>query len=228
MSPVSPVMVRPGTSDLVVFRAVYYEGVYALGSELEDSFEPDLVLDAGAYTGISSRYFCDRWPGATVVAVEPARESLDLARVNAPRADLRPFAVGGSSRVAEIRDSEHGPAFWHLREDGAGTRVGPAQVVTVENLLGGASPDVAKIDIEGMEEELFRAPCGWLRDTRLLFVQTHDGLVEGATEALQDAIERSGKAVRSWRLWHGADGQGEVPERHAIVFEKPDNGGGDG
>jgi len=46
-----------------------------------------------------------------------------------------------------------------------------------EKRRAGFTPFIAKIDIEGAEEELFSADTGWVDEFPLLIIELHDGLI---------------------------------------------------
>jgi len=51
--------------------------------------------------------------------------------------------------------------------------------------------DILKIDIEGSEKELFETNYNnWLPKTRMLFIETHDRLREGASKSVFDAFSK--------------------------------------
>lgn len=185
-------LVRPGTADVNVLRQVY--GPPRPAYKLRCPVEPRVVLDLGAYTGISTRWFCDQYPDARVIAVEPHPDRADLARRNAPRAEVLRRAVGAEAGMATLRRNEQGG--WADSIIRPGEDVAEVTVNTVDEILGEARAEVVKVDIEGAEREVFRAGGEWLRHVRLLFIETHDRYVPGCTDAVVRAL--AGRMVE-WR-----------------------------
>ena len=84
--------VRLGTSDINVFVHVFRWGEYAW----EFAESPRVIVDAGAYTGLSTAFFAMRYPAAKIIAIEPDQANFELllrntaafANVQAVRAAL--------------------------------------------------------------------------------------------------------------------------------------------
>jgi hypothetical protein len=92
-----------------------------------------------------------------------------------------------------------------MRVQAAG-KTGNVRAVTIAELLQRRSADwvdLAKIDIEGSERELFSENTGWLERVGALVLELHDRFRPGCRDALDDAIARSG--VRFRELHKGED-----------------------
>jgi hypothetical protein len=68
--------------------------------------------------------------------------------------------------------------------------------------------DLAKIDVEGAELEVFNGNTvqRWLRNSTLLVLELHDDMKPGCTAAVEKAMETSGHKPypvenREYRLW---------------------------
>jgi hypothetical protein len=68
--------VRLGTSDINVFVHVFRWGEYAW----EFAESPRVIVDAGAYTGLSTAYFAMRYPAAKIIAIEPDEANFGRSR----------------------------------------------------------------------------------------------------------------------------------------------------
>jgi len=86
-----PLLLRPATSDLEVFKQIFVSREYA---PLDDMDAPSLVVDAGANVGYSSAYFLSRFPTTHVIALEPDPDNADVCRRN-----LEPY--GDRARVLQ-------------------------------------------------------------------------------------------------------------------------------
>ena len=62
-----PIYIRIGTTDLFVLKQVFVEQHY--DSPLPKT--PNTIVDAASNIGLSAVYFANRYPGVTVVAIEP-------------------------------------------------------------------------------------------------------------------------------------------------------------
>lgn len=184
------VQVRLGTSDINVFVHVFRWGEY--GWEFAES--PRVIVDAGAYTGLSTAYFAMRYPAAKIIAIEPdeanfgllLRNTAGFANVQAVRAAL--WVEQGSVALA---DPGHGP--WALRlagtaGAGTGTQV-PA--ITMDDVLREYqldTIDLLKVDIEGSEKELFAAADSWIGRVDAICLELHDRFKPGCSRAFYQAV----------------------------------------
>lgn len=184
-------ILRPGTSDRAVYRQVFEEAIYDTGPS-----NPSLILDLGAYTGISTRWFLDRYPGATVVAVEPDPANAALLKANAPEAEIRAVAVGGSAGRTVVFHPEGGAWRATTVPEIGGAFAAEVDVETVDSILGGRRADIVKMDIEGAEMEVFEADCEWLAGVRLLFVEQHDRFRPGCVHAIRHALDATRRPYR--------------------------------
>src|ERR1700722_14645339 len=71
-------LVRPFTSDVIVFHDVFHVKEH----EWTLSTPPRVIVDAGAYTGLSASYFAMRYPEARVIALEPDAQNFALLNRN--------------------------------------------------------------------------------------------------------------------------------------------------
>ncbi len=58
---------RGNTVDFAVFNSIFAKGEY----DINIGFKPEYIIDAGAYTGVSTVYFHHKYPEAKIIAVEP-------------------------------------------------------------------------------------------------------------------------------------------------------------
>ena len=171
------------------------------------------MVDAGANVGYASVLFAERWPEATIVALEPDASNFRLLVKNTRHyphilplqaalwSDHRPLRVVGENK-------------WALRvEDAAESEF---TTVTMADLvaMSGGRIDLLKLDIEGAECGLFANDPTCLDDVDLLIVELHDWLCE-ATTALKALL--SGRPHR-WetreRVHHVWLGDSVLPRAH--------------
>ena len=62
-----PIVIRPRSTDRFVFEQIFLDSDYELTVDLS----PHFIVDAGANVGFASIYFANRYPGATIIALEP-------------------------------------------------------------------------------------------------------------------------------------------------------------
>jgi FkbM family methyltransferase len=185
-----PVFYRPQSSDASVFEQTLVLNEYevptdthrlALESyyqELLVNLKRPLIIDCGANIGLSSVWFARRFPGATVIAVEPEPENFALLLKNiAGYKNVKAFQAAISDRIATVSLDNVGNEAWAWETKESDT--GPIPTVTIPELFIEANdtvPFVVKIDIEGFEVELFRSNSEWTRNVPLIVFESHDWL----------------------------------------------------
>lgn len=140
-----------------------------------------VIIDAGANIGCASVWFSRRYPQAEIFAIEPDAANIVLLRRNTAQlgnVTVIEGAVWDRAGGLGIANPEAGAgAFRVVENDGA------LQAFTVPEILAltpQASLLIAKVDIEGGEDALFRSNTEWMRDAELIAVETHDWLLPGA------------------------------------------------
>jgi FkbM family methyltransferase len=171
------IYVRPGTTDPAQI-------VHSCIREIYGQFLPPgpvrLIVDAGANIGDSTVWYLNRFPEATVIAIEPDPENFRMLEKN-----CRPYG----DRAVLIQ-----AALWHNDEDvlrmvdstmaiaksvskGAGDNGADCRCISVASLLKLSSSgqiDIFKCDIEGAELELFsNGSEEWLPRVRNIAIELH-------------------------------------------------------
>lgn len=186
----NPIYFRPGTVDISTFREIFLRKEYAL--DLPESFKPKLIIDAGANIGFTTLFFLNRYPGSTIISLEPDPGNFKLLKKNsAGYSGLRPIqkALWHHEGFIEVFDQGYGLRGFTVgdaREPGTGL---PA--TTIRELLKTSQftqIDILKIDIEGSEKEVFEADTTWLSRTRCLVIELHDRMKPGCSAAVFKAI----------------------------------------
>ena len=91
----TPLMFRGGSSDFWNLRQIFIEGgvgeqAYAYGDYQFPIPPPRRILDLGAYAGYTAVYFANRFPDASIIAVEPSSCNFHVLRANtAPYPTIR-------------------------------------------------------------------------------------------------------------------------------------------
>lgn len=179
-------LIRPGTSDVTVFGEIHVRK--SLDVRIPGA-DPRLILDLGAYTGLSTRWFMDRYPGAEVIAVEPDAEHVALLKDNAPGAEVWACAVASAPGTAVLR-APPGGGYARSTTRTDGEVLAEVQARTPARILGGRFPDLVKMDVEGAEKDVFGGDLSWLTRTRLLLLETHDKHVPGCSGAVRRGLDR--------------------------------------
>jgi FkbM family methyltransferase len=190
----SSVKLRRRTSDPVVFQDIFFEGAYNLAVscrgndiiQLYDAFnragEVPLILDLGANIGLASLYFSNAWPEARILAVEPSSDNIELTRQNTcAHPNIVPVHAAVSSSDGYASISNPGEEAWAYRTKRASASDGnTVRAVSIDTLLALApmcKPFIAKIDIEGFEEDLFSANIDWVARFPIIVLEIHDWMI---------------------------------------------------
>jgi FkbM family methyltransferase len=206
---VGPVTLRLDNSDADVFRQVFryreydltgtgqwprvrtaYEALLAAGQR-------PIIIDAGANVGASTLYFATTYPAATVLAVEPDVDNIEMCRLNTrgcPNVRLIRAGLGGEVGRVELRGGENGS--WSITTERS--TEGSTELVTVPQLLEQEGEDAAlflvKVDIEGFESDVFETAEKWIDEPAVLFVEIHDWMLPGryTSVSVQRAVAPQG------------------------------------
>jgi FkbM family methyltransferase len=185
-----PVHLRLRTTDISVYEEVILNAEYGLSF----GTPPKVIIDAGANIGLTSVYFADRYPGATVLAIEPEPSNFELLCKNAahyPNIVPLKAALWDTNTSLSLFDAGTGNWGFQTRqsEDSAPS---PASVesVTIASLMRSYSfdrIDLLKIDIEGAEKEVFEDCAGWIDAVDVLMVELHDRFKAGCADSVHAA-----------------------------------------
>jgi FkbM family methyltransferase len=189
-----PVWLRPGVSDWIVMERIFldreYDPLSAEHDEAMDRLEARLVsagrkpliIDCGANVGLSSVWLTERFPRATVIALEPQAANFDVLSRNARNyPNILPMHAAISDRMSRVALVNHGdvPWAWQTEE----TEAGGVPAVTIPHLVGRDSRYslmLVKVDIEGFEVALFRDGAAWVDSLPLLVFEMHDWMRPGS------------------------------------------------
>lgn len=185
-----PVFYRPQSSDALVFEQTLVLNEYEVPTEthrlalesyyheLLANLKRPLIIDCGANIGLSSVWFARRFPGATVIAIEPEPENFSLLLKNiAGYQNVKPLQAAISDHITTVSLENVGNESWAWKTRESET--GQVPTVTIQELFIGTIdtvPLVVKIDIEGFEVELFRSNLEWTRNVPLIVFESHDWL----------------------------------------------------
>ncbi|MEZ0339728.1 FkbM family methyltransferase [Mycobacterium sp. pV006] len=183
--------VRPTDSDSYVLAQIFSAGEYsappfwmtrlnAVAAELRAAGRVPLIVDAGANVGYSALFLAENFPDATVIAVEPDRDCVELLTRNCevnPR--IRPVhaALWSHDRGVDLLDCGHGS--WANRVADGG--ITPS--MTLEQLIAevpDAAPLIVKLDIEGAETEVCAASPEAIASFTCIMIEPHDWMLPGA------------------------------------------------
>lgn len=139
-----------------------------------------LILDCGGNIGLASRYFAETYERARIVCVEPDTANVVQAKLNnsSPNIAFVQAAIGSTSGRGELLDPGIGCNGYRI----TASRSGTTTIVSIGDLVakhagGNIVPFIAKIDIEGFEEDLFSKNLAWVDTFPLLIIELHDWML---------------------------------------------------
>lgn len=174
------------TADEIYTHQEYDFSLIARYREIKELYDEILVgnhipviVDCGANIGLSARYFSEKFPDASVIAIEPDIENYKAMIkncINFKNVNCRNLAVGSSNGFCLVdRSPVDNRAFkTYLLPAGVTEGVGITTINEIYNEDKNFRPFIVKIDIEGFEQELFSKNTQWYSITPLVIIETHD------------------------------------------------------
>jgi FkbM family methyltransferase len=171
----------------------------------------DTVWDIGANTGLYTRLFAERaGSNGCVVAFEPAPACYSALLdqfAELPQVILENLAVGREDCEAVLRLAQEPLAATHRIESAASSKEDGLVVRMVScdsySQYGGRTPNLIKIDVEGLEREVIRGMSRLLkaRELRAVFIEVHFALLEERGESMapieiEETLENNGFATK--------------------------------
>jgi FkbM family methyltransferase len=185
-----PIVLRPETSDINVFKQIFLSRDYECPSEphaaaIAACYErtvalrkTPLIIDCGANIGLSAVWYANQYPKAVIIAVEPESCNFAILQMNiAPYPNIRAVKKGISDHTGHVCLSNVGGAPWAWQT--TETERGDTETCTIDTLRLSAPETflmIVKIDIEGGEIALFRSNFEWILDAPVVVFEAHDWL----------------------------------------------------
>ncbi|MDP3698773.1 MAG: FkbM family methyltransferase [Nanoarchaeota archaeon] len=186
-----PIALRPGTSDVPLLYHIFVEKEYSIKPKKEPAF----IIDAGANIGFTAVYFANRFPKARIIAIEPEESNFRLLQKNTryyPHISCVKAGLWNSKTLLRITNLEKDSKWGFQVEETTGHGPGTCQAISINSILSQEKIkeiDIAKIDIEGSEKELFEKNCQWLPKTNLIVIEFHDRIRPGSSQPFWDAVK---------------------------------------
>lgn len=187
-----PIWLRTGTSDIASFEQIFLRGELdqrrfrqcrALQAYARTAPRPSVVVDGGAYIGLSSLWLARDFPEATIFAVEPDPANFAMIQRNtAAFPNIVPVQAGLWDRETSLSLRREGFEPWAVRVGEAGVAGPTVRTVTINQLMeqAGASELLAvKLIIEGAEKAVFRSDLEWLDKTHNVIFMPNDWAMPG-------------------------------------------------
>lgn len=152
------------------------------------------ILDLGANIGLSALDFHQRFPTATIIAVEPDPENFALLQRNtAGIAAIIPVQAAAWTHDGTIQLSDPGIGAWgyQVSDQPSPETTRPVTAVSIPTLLArlpNQRCDLMKVDVEGAEKELFENSAGWIDQINAVAIELHDRFKPGCARAFFNAV----------------------------------------
>ena len=190
------VAVRPGSSDVDVFRAIFLAKEY---DRPHLDFTVRTVVDLGANVGMAAIFFALRHPAARIIAVEPERANFACLKRNTrafPNITAVHAAIWHEDTTLNLRTTDaEGRALgdWgyqtEVQTNPDRHSVAAFSLRTLMRANGIETIDLLKVDVEGAELELFETAAEtWLEAVRSIVVETHDRFRPGSDDIVTKAL----------------------------------------
>jgi FkbM family methyltransferase len=185
------IFLRIGTTDVSVMRQVLLEKHY----DFDLPSSPRVIVDVGSNIGLAAVFFANKFPNATIVALEPEESNFRILERNvAPYPQVKPLMVAlwNDNLPISLVDTGMGS---HGFQTTSSPQPNPARTrlidaITVDTLMSRTKTtaiDLLKIDIEGSEKEVFENSSDWMPKVGAVMVELHDHLKPGCTNAFLEA-----------------------------------------
>lgn len=185
--------IRPKSSDLHVlaqtfpsyFPRTHYEIIKNHYSRILDIGKVPIVLDAGAYTGITSLLFCSTFPKSMVYAIEPSSENFRILQMNTrneTNIETINAALGPIGMPLYLVDPNMGE--WGYRADPVELAEGATPIETIQPTeivlrKENSEPFLCKLDIEGGERHLTESDWSRILEFPVIVIEPHDWMMPG-------------------------------------------------
>jgi len=188
------VTMRKASTDFTVFQQVCVFGQYNIKPTQLENVET--IVDLGANIGLSAVYFKNKYPNATVIAVEAEKSNYEVLVKNViGLPDVHPLhnAIWSHNKNLGIHSTGYGEYGFIVNENEE-NEVESVKAITMDDIIEKyqlKKIDILKIDIEGSEKELFSGNFqSWLPKVRCIVIELHDWFKPGCASAFFKAISR--------------------------------------
>jgi len=186
-----PVFLRKNSTDVNVFNDVFHRREY----DINFYGEPKVIIDCGANIGLTSVYFAQRFPNATIISVEPERKNFEMLQKNASgykNIHALNYGIWNKATSLEVIDRGEGAWAFVVNEVPKNTQgaIEAISISAIKQQFNLEKIDVLKIDIEGSEKELFeKGTADWLPFVKTMVLELHDVVKKGCTASLINALQ---------------------------------------
>lgn len=180
---------RKGKCDVGTFNQIFLDKEY----DINLTFEPRLIVDAGANIGLTTIFFSRKFSAAKIISIEPETENFEYLQKNTigfPNVIVLNKAVWiNDGRISLIKSNSYDSHSVTESEESSDS-VESIMLSTILEEYNIEMVDILKIDIEGAEREIFAGNFqNWLPKIRILVIELHDRLKPGCSMSLFRALD---------------------------------------
>jgi FkbM family methyltransferase len=185
-------IIRRNTSDHYVFRDIFLFKEF----KLPVNINPKLIVDTGAYIGLSSLYYSSKFPNAQIIAIEPESSNFDILTKNTElNTKIKRINAGVWSKNTHLKIvNSHSEKWAFTVQEVDDSDSNGIKAITIDEILkvsGFNEIDILKIDIEGSEKEIFSKNSeNWLKKVKIIVLELHDRLIPGCSESVYNSLNR--------------------------------------
>ncbi|SCX20329.1 methyltransferase, FkbM family [Agrobacterium sp. DSM 25558] len=206
---------RARSPDLQVAIECLHNEYNFLSDYLDDKYDM-ITIDAGGYIGTAAIALSRKLPRSRIITIEPASENLDILLKNVSsfeNIEVRRAALTGRTKNhVSLRNRKTGQWGFTIvaepEDHSQAKEIESVPSISIDKLLSGLDQKVGflKLDIEGGEKELFESGSTALSAIPFIFVELHDHIISGCSEAFfnfslsRQVIRFSGEKYLSIRL----------------------------
>lgn len=178
-------ILRKSSSDVKVFVTTFIQKEFDIQAD-----NVQIIVDAGAYTGLSTLWFSKKYPNAKIIAIEPANDNFEILRKHTAHLS-NVIAVNAAlwSTEKELSVQNPGEGHWSYSVvTQSGDELNKTRSITLNQLIAEhniQTIDILKLDIEGAEKEIFDSSTDWVSSANNVIVELHEHLARGCTRSMQ-------------------------------------------
>jgi FkbM family methyltransferase len=180
-----PIYFRCGSSDLWNFKQIFLGHEYGFAMP----YTPRRIVDLGAYVGYAAIYFLERFPSASLIAVEPSPDNFRLLTLNtAAYSNIRRLNVAVWGSTSRMAMEPYRAGDWGGRLVVASEPSDQIQALSLADVLdtaGWADADFIKCDVEGAEVNIFSEARELIAGMAMCCaVETHDAIAPESSKTV--------------------------------------------
>ncbi|MGH7885843.1 MAG: FkbM family methyltransferase [Thermodesulfobacteriota bacterium] len=187
----SLIAIRLNSSDVYVLMNILVYQEYII----ELKRKPRFIVDAGAYTGISTIYFAEKYPDATIIAIEPDADNFSMLKKNTAKYSkivCLQKALWSKSDIVSMTDRKVGHwgftmSKFEKNKKGMIKEIETVNIPWIMENFNIEYIDLLKVDIEGSEKEVLENSTEWIGKVGVIAVELHDRINKGCKTAFYNA-----------------------------------------